>query len=172
MAPLSKDDQLIQDSLSQGRGSEALAFASETGNLAQVEKLLATKSGVDPSFDDFSCFKLACQNHHLQVCLLLLKDPRIDPFSEKGFAFKFAAQNGSLDIIKLFLDNTKVAGDLLLSGARLARKGNHQELVKLLDPQDITLVDPKKVNGIASEARAKSGKGWEKGGDVFQLGPA
>lgn len=159
---------MIQASLSQGRGSEALIYASETGNLNQVVKLLTSK-GVDPTFDDHSSFKLACQNHHLQICALLLKDGRVDPFAEKGYAFKFAAQNGSMDIIKMFMESSKVPGDLILSGARLARKGNHAEIIKFLDPENKTLVDPKKVNGIASDARTKSGKGWEKGNDVFQM---
>ncbi|KAI8892013.1 hypothetical protein BC833DRAFT_612821 [Globomyces pollinis-pini] len=153
----------INLAVQQGQGNEAFIYACEVGQLDSV-KLLLQNPKVDPASMDNSAFKLACQNNNLEIVQLLLEDKRVSPTSENNYAFKFAAQSGHLAIVKLLMNDSRIPNAAKISGAKLARKGNHTDILELLDPTGtIAPANPVvKECGLAKDAKFKSSTGWVK----------
>ena len=154
----------------------AIARASKYGHVGIVEYLLnfnrvnpsnnnTANTTVDPSADDnyaiqkyainYSIGK-ASEHGHIDICKMLLADPRVDPSAGKNYAMGKASEKGHVNIVKLLLADPRV--DPSASGnyaIRFASEDGHVDIVKLLlaDPR----VDPSADDYFAFKTASQNG---------------
>ena len=110
---------------------KVLALASSFGYINVIKKLLLWK--VDPSRDENLAFRIACQNGHDEVVLLLMNDKRVDPGCCSNYPILYASRNGHLNIVKILLNDARVdPSDVDNWAIRKAAYLGHVEIVMLL----------------------------------------
>jgi hypothetical protein len=93
-------------------------------------KLLLSDQRLDPSADNQSALRLACQYAQPEVVKLLLADKRVDPSVDD---LRIACQYGSVEVVKLLLADPRVDPSASEQDAIYqACHNNHPEVVKLL----------------------------------------
>lgn len=141
-------------------GNFLMCWASETGNLEVVKKLL-NNARIDPSCNGNLSIRVASENGHWKIVKLLLQDGRVDPGSKNNYAIKFASENGHTEVVRLLLKNQRVdpsAGCFLDGGdypIGFASANGHTEIVRIL-LEDST-VNPSICNNFALRHACKNG---------------
>ena len=106
-----------------------------------VLTILLQDPRVDPSINNNSAFKWACQNWIVAVVERLLQDPRVDPSVNDNWALKEACTTGDHHIVELLLQDSRVdpsANDNLAIQNACCLKEVHIAELLLQDPR----VDP------------------------------
>lgn len=84
-----------------------LLSAVETGNVAEVKRLLTDKA-VDPAANNNAAVRRACALGHTEIVKALLADERVDPGAENQDCIVTSAGKGHLEIVKMLLKHPKV----------------------------------------------------------------
>jgi hypothetical protein len=84
---------------------QAFRYYVSKGNVSIVQILLSI---VDPREWNNYAIRKASENGHINMVVLLLKDPRIDPSDFDNYALRLASENGHFEVVKLLLDDPRV----------------------------------------------------------------
>lgn len=130
--------------------NQELSTASESGDLAEISRLLAF--GADPRFDDSAALSLAASQGHADCVKLLI--PVSDPNVDGSRPLRWAAHGGHAECVKLLIPVCNPSGNEFDTPLCMAADQGHVECVKLL----MTCSDPKLNDSIALCAAAHRGQ--------------